>query len=144
MQKISSILPSSPRVLSVDMKESNPIRPGTPGFGRPEGISTLRSRPEDTTLKASEIQNKMADWRSKDTQKAAMVKDLADRFFADKKTEVEPKTEVKPISAEETVQVAEAPPQESESYEELPELSSPISNPNGGPYPKGSFIGQVA
>lgn len=44
MQKISGIIPSSARVSNVDMKEAPPVRPGTPGFGRMEGISSLRDR----------------------------------------------------------------------------------------------------
>lgn len=41
MEKISRILPSNPRVQAVDLKSSAPVRPGTPQFGRPVGISSL-------------------------------------------------------------------------------------------------------
>ena len=136
MQKISSILPSSPRVLSVDMKESNPIRPGMPSFGRPEGVSTVRQRNDDLSFKASEAQGQMNDWRTKDTQKAAMAKEISDRFFQERtKESVQNKIEAKPVESEE--QIAEAPIAEGEEAVVVETL-----NPPGGPFPKGSFIDQ--
>lgn len=82
MEKISGILPSSPRVSSVDMKEAAPVRPGTPTFGRPEGVSSLRkAKIGETASAAASLSRERLDWKSKDMQNAAMVRDVADRFF---------------------------------------------------------------
>lgn len=82
MEKISGILPSSPRVSSVDMKESSPVRPGTPGFGRAEGAASVRkAKIGETAATAAAIGRDRLDWKSKDMQNAAVVRDLSDRFF---------------------------------------------------------------
>ena len=44
MEKLSSILPASPRVKSVDTSESAPARPGAPAIGRPAGRNTVKDR----------------------------------------------------------------------------------------------------
>lgn len=82
MEKISGILPSSARVAAVDLKESGTVRPGTPGFGRAEGASALRdAKIGQTASRASKINQEKLDWRSKDMQNAATVRELSDRFF---------------------------------------------------------------
>ncbi len=40
MEKISSIIPTNHRVKSVDMEDSQPVRPGAPSFGRPVGTTS--------------------------------------------------------------------------------------------------------
>jgi hypothetical protein len=82
VDKISGILPSSARVASVDMKEAAPVRPGTPAFGRPEGASALRdAKLGQTAGRAAQLSREQLDWRSKDMQNAATVRELSDRFF---------------------------------------------------------------
>ncbi|CAN5468976.1 hypothetical protein BH10BDE1_BH10BDE1_25650 [soil metagenome] len=82
MDKISGILPSSARVTSVDMKEAGPVRPGTPNFGRPEGASALRDAKLGATAgRAAALSREQLDWRSKDMQNAAAVREISDRFF---------------------------------------------------------------
>ncbi len=82
MEKISGILPSSSRVSSVDMKEAAPVRPGTPSFGRPEGVSSLKkAKIGETASAAASLSRERLDWKSKDMQNAAMARDVADRFF---------------------------------------------------------------
>jgi hypothetical protein len=82
MEKISSILPKSARVSSVDMKEVAPVRPGTPSFGRPEGVSALRDAGiGQTAAKASKIHAERMDWKSKDLSQAAMARELSENFF---------------------------------------------------------------
>ena len=44
MEKLSSILPSNPRVKSVDMADAQPRRPGAPAFGAPVGRNTVQDR----------------------------------------------------------------------------------------------------
>ncbi len=43
MNKISGILPSSPRIESVDMRNERPLRPGAVSFGQPVVKSTDRA-----------------------------------------------------------------------------------------------------
>ena len=82
MEKISSIIPGSSRVTSVDMKESSPVRAGTPGFGRAEAQAGRERESKDTVKAASEAQTEMHDWRAKDAKHAAIAKDMADKFFS--------------------------------------------------------------
>ena len=82
MEKISGILPSSSRVASVDLKESGPVRPGTPAFGRAEGASALRdAKIGQTAGRAAKLSQEQLDWRTKDMQNAATVRELSDKFF---------------------------------------------------------------
>ncbi|MBK8201857.1 MAG: hypothetical protein IPK68_05915 [Bdellovibrionales bacterium] len=84
MQKISGILPSTPRIASVDMNESSALRPGGPSFGRPVGVSELSSR-EDVKISTAQIAGQRHDellgLRSKDLRDAESVKRLSDSFF---------------------------------------------------------------
>ena len=84
MDKISSIIHSSPRVMAVDMRESS-VRPGTPAFGRLEGVSSLaKAAPNlgDTAAKATAIANEATTWKSKDLKSAAMAAEMSKSFFA--------------------------------------------------------------
>lgn len=82
MDKISGIIPSSPRVTAVDLRDSAPVRPGTPSFGRREGVSSLREPiPMEAPRRASLAQAEMVGWKSKDMEHAAMVQEMSNRFF---------------------------------------------------------------
>lgn len=82
MDKISGIIPSSSRVASVDMRDAPPVRPGTPSFGRPEGVSSLRdAKIGQTAARAGRINQERLDWKSKDMQNAAVAREMSDRFF---------------------------------------------------------------
>ncbi len=86
MEKISGILPSSSRVSSVDMRDAAPIRPGTPSFGRPEGVSSLRdAKIGETAARASKINQDRLDWKSKDINQAAMAREISESFFINRK-----------------------------------------------------------
>ena len=100
MEKISSILPSSPRVSAVDLRDAAPMRPGTPGFGRPEGASALRDREPIKTgnagapttaavARSAEIRDAQAEWKAKETRGVAIAKSMSDKFFVDRRREVE-------------------------------------------------------
>ena len=84
MEKISSIIPSSARVQSVDLGSSHPIRPGQPSFGRPVGTSTLAGETRAETIAADAAEQK----KMRDQEK--MVQTLTDAFFMNqvKKSEV--------------------------------------------------------
>jgi hypothetical protein len=92
MDKISGIIPSSARVSSVDLKESSPVRPGTPNFGRPEGNSSLKGASTaeraaataaqlEAPVKAPSMQKEATDWRTKDTMQAKLVNEVSNNFF---------------------------------------------------------------
>ena len=98
MDKISGIIPSSRRVSSVDLQNAAPVRPGTPTFGRPIGISTLA--PEligtSTAQKAlAEFDLQMAPKKSIDP-KADIVENMSNQFFM-KRTSEAPQAGVKDI-----------------------------------------------
>lgn len=87
MDKISGIIPSSPRLTSVDLKDSA-VRPGTPLFGRAEGSSSLKAAsipafavPTTTAQRSTGVHQELMDWRSKDQRSAAMAAELSNRFF---------------------------------------------------------------
>jgi len=44
MDKISGIIPASPRLKLMEMAAAQPARPGAPAFGRPEGKNSLGDR----------------------------------------------------------------------------------------------------
>ncbi|MBK9040339.1 MAG: hypothetical protein IPL83_14470 [Bdellovibrionales bacterium] len=84
MQKISGILPSTPRIASVDMNESSALRPGGPSFGRPVGVSELSSRGDvkiSTAQIAGQRHDELLGLRSKELRDAESVKRLSDGFF---------------------------------------------------------------
>lgn len=100
MEKISGILHGSPRLMSVDMKEAAPIRPGTPSFGRPQGVSSLKDVSNEigmsTAQRAINVQDEMSEWRAKDAKHAALAADISDRFFG-RKAEVDERPIERPI-----------------------------------------------
>lgn len=81
MEKLSSILPTSSRVSSVDLDEAPPARPGAPTFGRKEGISTVHDR---VSLQEG-LKNASAETlygrNPKDAAHAKLVADLSRKFF---------------------------------------------------------------
>jgi len=153
MEKISGIIPNSARVSSVDMKEAAPVRPGTPGFGRPEGVSSLRETAiaQDTARRGVGELKQQLDWRTKDVQQAGMVQNIADRFFAKNRQGVDgPAVEVdgsEMFSGSTLVKASasldpntpsingSAEDPESESQFKESQIKQPI-----GLHPKGSFI----
>lgn len=94
MEKISGIVKASPRLTSVDLSDAPPVRPGTPGFGRPQGVSSLAERNQESSIgraaeRGARIQSEMMDWRSKDSQRAAIAAELSDKFFIKNKSRSE-------------------------------------------------------
>ncbi len=91
MDKISGIVPSSRRVSSVDLKNAPPIRPGTPSFGRPQGVSTLTEQNKPTTAQlAIAAQKEVSDKRTLNERAPVFIQDMADKFFMQKKKEAGP------------------------------------------------------
>lgn len=134
MEKISGILPKSARVSSVDMKDAAPVRPGTPTFGRPEGVSSLREAAVgQTAARASKIHAERMDWKSKDLSQAAMARELSENFFRSRVSQPEV-TEMEPLA-----QSIEIPP--GEVFNSVPvEVDETSSDVPKEFYPRGSFL----
>jgi len=81
MEKISGIVPASRRVQGVNLKDSQPVRPGVPTFGRPIGVSTLAQGGPTTAEKAVAAHNELMARRSGDAHKPQIIEDMADKFF---------------------------------------------------------------
>ena len=83
MEKISRILPSSPRFKNADIKSAGAARSGMPSFGRPVGESSLAKKPSfDGMVNAQE---RLGEFQSERVQtkdpKAEIVDRIANDFF---------------------------------------------------------------
>lgn len=93
MEKISSILKSSPRVKSVDMASAAPVRPGAPSYGAPIGRNsvadriTLSDRAKDLAM-----QDTLALRNPKEASRAKMVEEINRNFFESRLDKEEPTT----------------------------------------------------
>ena len=167
MDKISSIIPGSARVMSVDMKDANPVRPGTPGFGRQDGVSGPKEvsqfdAPSRTTQrfpdKGPDAPPVESAWKTKDAKEAAIAKNMSDRFFgkplppthekmAEPMMGMESNSRL-PATTSEGMENFRGKPSDIEAFdrdEEGEMLSQPskLVQPEGL-YPRGSFIDRTA
>jgi hypothetical protein len=159
MQKISGILGSSARVTAVDIKGESPVRPGTPGFGRPEGVSALkeqavmRQRAADSLVRGPELFNEQMGIRSKEALQAKQAQKVSDSFFM-KRTQPDPEEvageeevtndpvheQVAAVMAFENAhQTAASKPSQSD-YDDVAAVSKEQNAAPEGLYPKGSFV----
>lgn len=88
MDKISRIIPSSPRTRAAEVSESQPARPGAPGMGRIQGASPVPPASEiqdrisfDAAERATKDLPPLYKASSKDTARAKVVDEMAKRFF---------------------------------------------------------------
>lgn len=82
MEKISGIVPASSRVTSVNLKDSQTMRPGTPSFGAPMGKAAINGGDAPTTAeKAVAAHNTLMSRRSGDAHHPQLIKDMTDKFF---------------------------------------------------------------
>lgn len=85
VQKISSILPSSPRLTTVDLNSGQAARPGSPSFGRRMGESNLSKnsivRSAHSALRKGE---EMQGANIKEREHSSIVTNMADNFFKKK------------------------------------------------------------
>lgn len=82
MQKISRIIPGSARVSGVDMKSANPVRPGTPAFGRPVAESSEMPRETMTTAqKAVGLREELNNQKRGMEGQTDLVQKMTDQFF---------------------------------------------------------------
>lgn len=87
MEKISGIIPANARTKSVDVSNSQPVRPGAPTWGRPVGrVSQAASMiaPEDrfsvSTDRPADVVSPIYNSRAEISRKK-VVEDLAKKFF---------------------------------------------------------------
>jgi len=82
VEKISGIVPTSHRVSSVNLKDSQTMRPGVPTFGANVGKAAINGGSQPTTAeKAVAAHNELMARRSGDAHKPALIRDMMDRFF---------------------------------------------------------------
>lgn len=85
MQKISGIIPSSPRVASTDLSVAKAVRPGAPTFGAPVGSSSLgpvSQLPVSALDRIKQLQEReMSDAQRKEAAHADIATRMADSFF---------------------------------------------------------------
>lgn len=85
MEKLSSILPSNPRVKNVDMADSHPIRPGVQSYGRPTGITPLKDRFSiSEEAKDLAFKETLASTNPKEAKSIKAIDDMAKKFFEGK------------------------------------------------------------
>ena len=147
MQKISGIIPNSNRVGAVDLKDAHPVRPGTPSFGRPEGVSTLRDSAMISTAArgAQELNEKIFPERTKEAMQAESVQRISDSFFMKNRTEVEPslkaRTDAGAVASASSVSDTAPGATSGAGASFFPSDDSDGGAESGGsPYPKGSFL----
>jgi hypothetical protein len=83
VEKLSGILPNSPRVKSVDLSEAKPRRPGAPSFGVPQGTTSGQDR---VTISSSagvdEAAKDLLTYRNpKDARGAKIAENISRKFF---------------------------------------------------------------
>jgi hypothetical protein len=82
MEKLSGILPSSPRIKSVDLDEAPPARPGAPRFGKKQGRNTIA---DQVTLSAQAKALADASIQGardpKEIARGKMVDEISKNFF---------------------------------------------------------------
>jgi hypothetical protein len=92
MDKLSSILGSSPRVKSVDLSDAHPVRPGTPSFGRPVGTTSIRDRfTVSDSAKDRALQDTVGFRNQKEDRQTKIAENVTKKFF---ETRLQPKEEV--------------------------------------------------
>lgn len=90
MDKLSSILPSSPRVKSVDLKNAQPARPGAPLFGRPQGSVSSDRLTLSSAAKDLAFQETLAARNPREAAQVQIAKDVTRKFFETRLDEPKP------------------------------------------------------
>jgi hypothetical protein len=94
MEKISSIVPSSKRIIAEDSSDALPVRPGAPTFGRKEGRAEISDRVTMSTLAkdfgAKELADRKPVGNPREDARARIVTELSAKFFNTKLRESGP------------------------------------------------------
>lgn len=84
MEKISGIIAANARTRSVDVSNAQPVRPGAPTYGRPEGKVTKAAIEDKISLSSLATARPLESGTYKNSSEAAkvkVIKDSAQRFF---------------------------------------------------------------
>ncbi len=103
MEKISRILAGNARTRSVDVSKSQPVRPGAPAFGRPEGKVTTAAIEDKISLSALANDRPLETTNYKNSVEAAkvkVIKDSTQRFFDTRIPQAIAKENEAPLSEE--------------------------------------------
>lgn len=84
MEKISRILPSTRRFQNVDHSNAQPVRPGAPAFGRPEGRVT-----RSALVGLDELMPKRGSQVVAEAIEPDVVVDISDKVLAEESASVE-------------------------------------------------------
>lgn len=86
VEKISRILPSNARTKAVDVSRSQPVRPGAPTWGRPEGRVTkaIQDKVYLSSIAAERPLEPVTYRNPTETRNVKIAKDVADKFFETK------------------------------------------------------------
>ena len=82
MEKISRILPPSPRTQAAEVAQSQPGRPGAPAFGRPpQREASIQDKVSFSATERAAEQIPGLYRNTRENARAKIVDDLAKRFF---------------------------------------------------------------
>jgi hypothetical protein len=81
MRKISGILPSSPRLRTVDVKNSQPMRSGVPTFGARTAQSDPKDRLTMSSVDRAMMNDKLKAYRPRDIFGSKIANQVANDFF---------------------------------------------------------------
>ena len=82
MEKISRIIPGSPRTTSVDMKKERPVRASAANFGQPVSQSVNRGPKKHAVDEATRTFHETYGPNAKMAREADLVKKLNEEFFS--------------------------------------------------------------
>jgi hypothetical protein len=102
MEKISGIIASNARTRSVDVSRSQPVRPGAPAWGRPEGHVT-KAVQDTVTISSAAAEGPPEPVTYKnpaDLAKNKVISDVTQKFFDTKESQKIAKEGESPLSEE--------------------------------------------
>lgn len=86
MEKISGILPARPRILT-EKEKPNPVRPGAPAFGRPEGSNAIKDKVTLSSIKNIGTQDLTNYKNPREAKNVKMIDEMSRKFFMNDQTE---------------------------------------------------------
>jgi len=88
MEKLSSILPASPRVQSVDMADAHAVRPGVRSYGRPIGANPIKDRLTiSQQAKDVAFQETLGTINPREAKSVKIADDMSKKFFETRLTD---------------------------------------------------------
>lgn len=111
MEKMSGILPSSPRVTSVDLKDSPPARPGAPIHGKKAGRNTVADRVTlSPRAKEMAAEGTLLGKKAQEASRVKAVNEINRKFFETRLDPIERSAPSSEVVAESAVRAEETSP----------------------------------